>query len=277
MNSRSDNHTIGVPLPVPPIAAELPLSGPPVTRPDPDLVRQLHAVSSATAAAVLHRMGVRQTFIQGPIARQRGVKVVGPAVTLQFMPKREDVVTRVGAGAAEEHVEKRSALWSVFETVQPGDILAVQAYGDEYTGCMGEMLVTYFKSRGGAGIVVDGCVRDWPHIQEIGTPIWTRGFTPNYASQATLFPWAINVPIACSRVLVLPGDIIIADDDGAVLVPAQLGPVVLEHTLDHEEWEEFSRLKLAEGGDLRTYYPLSATGRAEYEAWRAARETGETP
>jgi len=160
--------------------------------------------------------------------------------------------------------------------VQPGDILAVQAFGDLHTGCMGEMLVTYFKGRGGAGIVVDGCVRDWPRIQEIGTPIWTRGFTPNYASQASLFPWAYNVPIACSRVLVVPGDIIIADDDGAVLVPAQMAELVLRHTLDHEEWEEFSRLKLAEGGDLRTYYPLSDQGWAEYEVWRASQADVET-
>ena len=277
MPKRPDE-AVNVTLPVPEIARSLPMEGPSFQRPDPDLIRRLHSVGSATASAVMHRMGVRQTFIQGPLPRQSGAKVVGPVVTLQFMPHREDVVSGVGAtrGDAEEHVEKRSALWSVFGSVQPGDILAVQAFGDLHTGCMGEMLVTYFKGRGGAGIVVDGCVRDWPRIQEIGTPIWTRGFTPNYASQASLFPWAYNVPIACSRVLVVPGDIIIADDDGAVLVPAQMAELVLRHTLDHEEWEEFSRLKLAEGGDLRTYYPLSDQGWAEYEVWRASQADVET-
>lgn len=160
----------------------------------------------------------------------------------------------------------------MFESVQPGDILAVQVFGDLYTGCMGEMLITYFKRRGGVGIVVDGCIRDWPRVQEIGVPVWTRGFTPNYASQTHLFPWAYNVPIACSSVLVLPGDIIIADDDGAVLVPAQLAPLVAQHTLEHEDWEVFSRMKLAEGGSLRKYYPLSDEGRREYEAWRADRD-----
>ncbi|MGP4014416.1 ribonuclease activity regulator RraA [Saccharopolyspora sp. 5N708] len=264
------NEPVDVRLPIPDIARELPLSGPPFSRPDPDLINRLQVVSSATASAVMHRMGVRQTYIQGPIPRQPGTKVVGPVVTLQFMPKREDVVSGVGAGAQEEHVEKKSALWDVFESVQPGDVLAVSAYGDVNTGCMGEMLVTYFQGRGGAGIVVDGCVRDWPRIKEIGTPLWTCGFTPNFASQTTLFPWASNVPIACNRVLVLPGDIIIADDDGAVLVPAQMAEMVLEHTVDHEEWEEFSRLKLAEGGALKKYYPLSEQGWAEYEAWRAA-------
>jgi regulator of RNase E activity RraA len=279
MRARSSG-AIGVSLPPPDLAQTLPVAGPPVRRPDPDLVGRLGVVGSATASAVMHRMGVRQTFIQGPIARQPGTKVVGPAVTLQFMPHREDVVAGAGlrptdgdgdgSVAVEEHREKTSALWSVFETVQPGDVLAVQAFGDAYTGCMGEMLMTYFKGRGGAGVVVDGCVRDWPRIREIGTPLWTRGFTPNYASQASLFPWAYNVPIACSRVLVIPGDIIIADDDGAVVVPANLAELVLAHTTEHEDWEEFSRLKLAEGGDLKKYYPLDEEGWTEYEAWRDA-------
>jgi regulator of RNase E activity RraA len=263
MAAKSEDH-LNVVLPTPAISQTLPIGGPPFTRPDPELIRQLYQVGSATASALMHKMGVRQTFIQGPLPRQPGAKVVGPAVTLQFMPQREDVAS----GMAQEHVEKVSALWSVFDTVQPGDVLAVQAFGDPYTGCMGEMLITYFKGRGGIGIVVDGSIRDWPRVQEIGTPIWTRGFTPNYASQASLFPWAYNVPIACSAVLVLPGDIIIADDDGAVLVPAQMAALVVEHTLEHEEWEVFSRIKLAEGGSLKKYYPLNDEGWREYEEWR---------
>jgi regulator of RNase E activity RraA len=255
-------------LPTPDIAHELPISGPPFERPEPALIERLHAVSSATASATLHKMGVRQTFIEGPLPRTPGKKIVGPAVTLQFMPQREDIMSGLG----QEHTEKVSALWAVFESVQKGDILVVQAWGDMHTGCMGEMLITYFQGRGGAGIVVDGCIRDWPHVQEIGVPLWTRGFTPNYASQGTLFPWAYNVPIACSRVLVVPGDIIIADDDGAVMVPINLAPAVLAATTAHEEWEVFSRIKLAEGGALKKYYPLNEEGQREYEEWRRAQE-----
>ncbi len=257
-------------LPAPAIAGTLPIMGPAPERPDPELIRRLHDVSTATAAALMHRMGVRQTFMQGPLPRSPGAKVVGPVVTLQFMPRREDVIAGIASGTGEEQLEKATALWSVFETVQPGDILAVQAFGDLHTGCMGDMLITYFKGRGGVGIVVDGCIRDWPRVQTIGTPVWTCGFTPNYASQTTLLPWAVNVPIAMSRVLVIPGDIIIADDDGAVLVPAKMAPLVLEHTLDHEQWEEFSRMRLSEGGSIRKYYPLSEEGAAEYRAWKKA-------
>jgi regulator of RNase E activity RraA len=243
---------------------QLPIRGGDVPRPDAELIRAMHGVGSATASAVLHKIGVRQSFIQGPIARRPGAKIVGTALTLQFMPQREDIAS----GLNQEHGEKLSALWAVLETVQPGDVLTVQAYGDPYTGCFGEMLITYYKGRGGAGIVVDGCIRDWPRVQQIGLPIWTTGFTPNYASQSTLFPWAYNVPISCSRVLILPGDIIIADDDGAVCVPVQLAPMILKQTLEHEDWESFSRIRLAEGGALSRYYPLDEEGRKEYEVWR---------
>jgi regulator of RNase E activity RraA len=248
----------------PPEGLELPIQGPPYRRPPAELLEAMQVVSSATAAAMLHKMGIRQTFIQGPLPRTPGAKVVGSALTLQFMPQREDVAS----GAAQENVEKSSALWQVFRHVLPGDLLCIQAYGDMYTGCVGEMLTTYFKAQGGVGLVADGCVRDWPHIREIGLPMWLRGFTPNYASQTHLFPWACNVPVAVAGVLVMPGDVIIADDDGAVVVPLQMAAAVAEITREHEDWESFSRMKLTEGGSLYKYYPLNDEGREEYEAWR---------
>lgn len=249
-------------LPRPDIS--LPQHGAEYQRADPLLIQQLHSVSSATASAMLHKMGIRQTFIEGPKSAIPGTKIVGSAVTLQFMPQREDVAS----GIAQEYSEKYSALWAVLETIQPHDVLAIQAFGDPYTGCLGEMLITYFKSRGGVGIVADGYIRDWPHVRDIQLPVWVRGFSPNYASQSTLFPWAYNVPIACSRVLVLPGDIIIADDDGAVLIPRQIAPEIVRQTLEHEDWEAFSRMRMQEGGALLKYYPLNDEGRQEYEAWR---------
>ncbi len=248
----------------PPKDFSLPIDGGPVMRPDSSLLEELHQVSSATASATLHKMGLRNSFMAGIPARRPGSKVVGPAVTLAFMPQREDIASGMG----QEQTEKRSALWAVFESVQPGDVLCIQAFGNPYTGCVGEMLTTYFEGRGGAGLVVDGCIRDWPQIQKLGVPVWTRGFTPNYASQARLFPFAFNVPVACSQVTVLPGDVIIADDDGAVMVPQQMIGDVLRHTVHHEEWEEFSRMKLRAGGNLNVYYPLSEQGWQEYEAWR---------
>ena len=209
-------------------------------------------------------MGIRQTYMHGPLPHVPGAKIVGPAVTLQIHAPARDIASGRGPGTDG----KADALWSVFDAIEPGDVLVVQAWADPYTGCMGDMLTTYFKGRGGVGVVVDGCVRDWPKIQEMDVPMWTVGLTPNYASQSTLFPWAYNVPIACARVLVMPGDIIIADDDGAVLVPVKLAHFVAEATLAHEEWEVFSQQTARGGGSIHKYYPLNDEGWAEYEAWK---------
>lgn len=202
---------------LPPADITLPIHGR-IVRPEPVLLEQLRDVSSATASATLHKMGLRYTYVRGPQARIPGRSIVGPAVTLQFMPQREDIAS----GFGDEHAETSSALWAVFETVAPGDVLVVQAFGDLATGVIGETLTTVFKERGGAGMVIDGCVRNWPRLRALEVPIWAVGVTPQYPSQAGLFPWAYNVPVACGQVLALPGDIVIADDDGAVLVPQQL-------------------------------------------------------
>lgn len=247
---------------------DLPVRGAPVARPDPALLARLHRVSSATASAVLHGLGIRQTFAAGPIARTPGAKVVGTAITLQFMPQREDIMS----GVAQEDVEQYSALWAVLETIEPYDVLTIDAHGDPFTGCIGDLLTTYFQHRGGAGIVVDGCVRDWPRLRTLGLPVWARGVTPNYASQAGLVPWAYNVPIALSRVLVIPGDIVIADDDGVVIVPIALAETVLERTTEKEAKEDFIRERLLDGGDLRRYYPLRADAYDEFHAWQDATE-----
>ena len=109
-------------------------------------------------------------------------------------------------------------------------------------------------------------------VRQMDLAIWLRGATPNYASQAGLYPWGCNVPVDVAGVLVLPGDLIIADDDGAVVVPAQLVDLVIEQGSHHEDLEKFSRQRLSEGGSIWTSYPLSAEGRAEYDAWRISQK-----
>lgn len=252
------------PLPSPGI--ELPIEGPAFRRPDREVVERLARVPTATASALLHKIGIRRTWIEGPVTSRPGTRVAGPVVTLQFMPQREDVAS----GQDQEQIERSSALWHVLDAVEPGDVLAVAANGDAYSGCLGEMLFTYLKGRGGAGAVIDGRIRDWANVQAVGMPIWFRGLTPNYASQAGLFPWAYNVPVAMSGVLVLPGDVMIADDDGAVIVPAAIAPFLADTGVKHETWEVFSRMKLAQGGSIWTYYPLSEEGMGEYQQWMAA-------
>lgn len=243
---------------------DLPVRGDAFDRADPDLLRRMDIISAATACAKLKGMGISRTFVEGPTPLSGGQRIVGSALTLQFMPQREDIAS----GVSQEYIERNTALWAALESVQPGDILMVQAYGSAFTGCLGDMLVRYFKKRGGAGIVVDGRIRDAARVRELGVPIWCAGTTPHYASQSELFPWAYDVPVAVGGVLCLPGDVVVADDDGVVVVPAAKAVELVESAEDHEHWEEFSRLRLDEGGRLSDYYPLSSNSRLEYENWR---------
>ena len=236
-----------------------------IERPPRDLIEALRGVGSATAAGELKRLGIRSAFMQGPVAMTPGASIVGPALTLQFMPKREDLYPDAEYVDPERQLH-RHALYHT----RKGDVVVVDARGDMTSGIFGEMMMTYFHGKGGAGVVIDGCVRDVAEIKKLGLGLWLRGATPNFHTQTVQFPAAINVPIACGGALVVPGDIIIADDDGAVVVPAKAAPQLVERAGAHAEWEEFSRLRLSQGGDLRKYYPLSDEARPEYEAWRRA-------
>ncbi len=236
-----------------------------ITRPAQELIDRLTHISSATAAGELSRLGVRDPHIRGPVTHTPGQHVVGPAITLQFMPKREDLY-----GDDEYQDPERQLHRHALYHVQPGDIVVVDARGDMGSGVFGEMMLTYLHGRGGLGVVIDGCIRDFPHAKDIGLGLWIKGVTPNYHTQTNIVPFAVNEPMACNNVLVMPGDIIIADDDGAVVIPIALAPELAAKAGEHAEWEEFSHLRLSEGGDLRKYYPLSEEAWPEYEAWRKA-------
>lgn len=235
-----------------------------IQRPAKELIEGLSGIGSATAAGELARLGIRDPYIQGPVARTPGKSIVGPALTLQFMPKREDQY------AVDEYAdpEKQLHRHALYHT-QPGDIIVVDARADMNSGVFGDMMMTFFMGQGGIGAIVDGCIRDYPKIvKDLDIGLWLRGTTPNFHTQTNIVPFAVNVPIACGDTLVMPGDIIVADDDGATVVPVGLAPELVEKAQTHAEWEEFSRIKLSQGGHLRKYYPLSEEGRAEYDAWK---------
>ena len=236
---------------------------PDIERPAKDLVEGLSHVGSATTSGELSRLGIRDPHLRGLVAWTPGKAVVGPALTLQFMPKREDQYGQDEYADPERQLH-RHALYHT----QPGDIIVVDARGHMGSGVFGDMMLTYFQGRGGIAAVVDGCIRDYPRVKRLGLGLWLRGVTPNFHTQTDLMPFAVNVPVACGDTLVMPGDIIVADEDGAVVVPIKLAPQILEKASTHAEWEEFSRMRLGEGGDLRRYYPLSEAARPEYEEWK---------
>src|SRR3569832_1579898 len=240
-------------------------TGSDITRPSKELVAGLKALGSATIAGTLGHMGFKNPHMTGILPQTAGKVMAGPALTLQCMPQRPDLFSE-GEYADPETQLHRHVLYHV----QEGDVVVVDARGDMKSGIFGDMMSTYFKGRGGAGIVIDGCMRDKPNVEKLDLPLWLRGWTPNYHVQTSIYPNAVNVPIACGGVTVIPGDIIVADDDGAVVVLVTMAQKVIEETKKHHDWEEFSREKLMQGAPLQRYYPLHDDARGEYEEWRKA-------
>ena len=253
-----------------------------IVRPPKEIIEALSVLDTDSVTSTMDGLGVHRTFIEGPIARVPGSKICGPALTLRFVPQREDQMRGYeipgesdedGDFQMEEESEKRSALWEIFDYVRPGDVIAVDGRGDLATGTFGEMLMTYFKSCGGAGVVIDTGIRDSAAIfNEVKVPVWSTAVTTGGAGHMNLFPEDINLPIACGKVLVRPGDIIMADDGGAIVVPPRLAPKIIEIAGERDEHEVFVRMRLREGGELNKYYPFNEEGRREYEEWLAAQK-----
>jgi regulator of RNase E activity RraA len=236
---------------------------PDINRPPKEIIDALSEIGAATIAGTLGHMGISHPHIVGPVSWNKGKSIVGPALTLQFMPKREDLY-----GEGEYSDPEKQLHRHVLYHVREGDVVVVDARGDMTAGVFGDMMSTYFKGRGGAGMVVDGCLRDYPNLKKLDLPLWVRGWTPAFHTQTGLMPFAVNVPVACGGVTVIPGDIIVADDDGAVVLPIALAREVIETAKVHHEWEDFSRMKLMQGEPLQRYYPLHEDAREEYEEWR---------
>jgi regulator of RNase E activity RraA len=235
----------------------------PITRPSKDIIDALKDLGTATVAGTLGHMGFRNPHLVGPVAQTRGKSIVGPAVTLQFLPQRPDLFSEGEYSDPETQLHRH-----VLYQVEAGDVVVVDARGDMSSGVFGDMMSTYFKGRGGAGIVIDGCMRDRPNVEKLDLSLWLRGWTPNYHVQTSIYPNAVNVPIACGGVTVVPGDIIMADDDGVIVLPPTMAAKVIEDAKVHHEWEVFSREKLMQGAPLQRYYPLHQDAYPEYEEWK---------
>jgi regulator of RNase E activity RraA len=247
-------------------------TGADIQRPSKKIIEGLKGLGSATIAGTLGHMGFKSPHMTGILPQTHGKSIVGPALTLQCLPQRPDLFSEGEYSDPETQLHRH-----VLYHVQEGDVVVVDARGDMRSGIFGDMMSTYFKGRGGAGIVIDGCMRDRPNVEKLDLALWLKGWTPNYHVQTDIFPYAVNVTIACGGVTVVPGDIIVADDDGAVVVPVSMAAHIVEDGKKHAEWEVFSREKLMAGESLRRYYPLHADAEDEYQAWRKARGLDASP
>jgi regulator of RNase E activity RraA len=134
---------------------------------------------------------------------------------------------------------------------------------------MGDILASRIKQRGAAGIVADGCVRDSPYIKRMGIPVYTRGVHPA-ANVGAILPVAHNEPVQCGGVAVFPGDVVLGDEEGVIVIPPKLATLVADDGIEHEELEEFLRQKIDEGYPISEAYPPNERVKAEYAAHRGA-------
>ena len=233
-----------------PIAIHEPLS--------PDVIKTLAGVTTATITTILLTKGLRNVWLRGtkPI-RSGQPRLVGRAFTLRFVPAREDLATPESWASP---ISTRAAI----EAMPSGVIAVVDAMGVTDAGIFGDILCARMKKRGVAGLVSDGVVRDLAGVLGTGLPVWCQGAAaPASVTSLTFVSW--QEPIACGGVAVFPNDVIVVDDDGAVLIPAALVDAVVAAAPEQEQKEAWIMAEIEKGVALPGLYPMNAATKARYE------------
>ena len=225
-----------------------------------ETIRVLSGVTTATLTTVLLKKGLRNVWIR----RARPLhaaprRLVGRAFTLRFVPAREDLATPASWASP---ISTRAAI----EAMPAGCIAVVDAMGVTDAGIFGDILCSRMMKRGVAALVTDGVVRDIEGVMGTALPVWCQG-TAAPASVAGLTFVAWQEPIGCGGVAVFPNDIVVADADGAVLIPAALLAEVIAEAVEQERLEGWIMTQVAAGVALPGLYPPNAETRARYEAW----------
>lgn len=222
----------------------------------------LAGVSTATITTVLLKKGLRNVWMRGtrPLRPGQG-RLVGPAFTLRFVPAREDLATPESWASP---ISTRAAI----EAMPAGCIAVADAMGVLDAGIFGDILAARMRKRGVAGLVTDGVMRDAAGVLSTGLPVWCDGIAaPPSVAGLTFVGW--EQPIACGGVAVFPGDWVVVDDDGAVLIPAALLDHVLDHAPEQERMEGWIMEEVGRGTPLPGLYPMNEETRARYAAWKA--------
>jgi regulator of RNase E activity RraA len=223
------------------------------------IIETLKHVSTATITTLLLKKGLRNIWMRGPRPQREGQeRLVGPAFTLRFIPAREDLAT------PEAWSSPRSTRAAI-EAMPPGCMVVASAMGITDAGIFGDILCARMVKREVAGLITDGVMRDISGVRATGLPIWSQG-TSAPPSVAGLIFEGWQDPIGCGGVAVYPNDLIVADQDGAVVVPAALAEFVATAGPEQERLEEWIMREVGKGLPLPGLYPPNAETRARYEA-----------
>lgn len=227
---------------------------------------RLKRISTATVATCLFKRGLRNQMIQGALPlHQVSESMVGEAVTVRYIPAREDL-NGLEVFRNPDHPQRKA-----IENCPAGAVLVFDSRKDARAASAGAILVGRLKARGVAGVVTDGGFRDSAEIAALGIPAYhTR---PSAPTNLTLnHAIDINVPIGCGDAPVFPGDVILGDADGVLVIPAHLAEEIAAEAAEMTAYEDFASEKVAEGRSLVGLYPATNPANLEeFAAWRKQR------
>jgi regulator of RNase E activity RraA/2-keto-4-pentenoate hydratase/2-oxohepta-3-ene-1,7-dioic acid hydratase in catechol pathway len=220
-----------------------------------DLRRKLEEVPVAGLSQQLRRRGLNNVTIDGVRPLDAGAKLVGTAKTLRFLPNREDLFESHGGGY---NAQKRA-----FDAVGEGEVIVIEARGETGSGTLGDILAIRAHARGAAGIVTDGGVRDRDAVAAVGLPVYASGAHPAVLGRKHV-PWDHDVTIACGGTTVQPGDIIVGDADGVIVIPPALAEEVADAALAQEAEDAWIAARVAEGHPVDGLFPMNSDWRARF-------------
>jgi regulator of RNase E activity RraA len=226
---------------------------------DAKVVAILSQITTATLTTILLKKGLRNVWLRGTRPLRSGQpRLVGRAFTLRFVPAREDLATPASWASP---ISTRAAI----EDMPAGCIAVVDAMGVSDAAIFGDILCTRMAKRGVTALITDGVVRDVAGVLATRLPVWCNGAAaPPSVAGLTFVAW--QQPIACGGVAIFPGDVVVADDDGAVLIPAALLDEILVLAPEQERLESWIMRQVEQGAALPGLYPPNAENKARYEA-----------
>lgn len=226
---------------------------------------QLARVSISTLTTCLFRRGLRNTYLHGVQPVGPGLPpMVGEAFTLRFIPAREDL-DGIASYTGGPNVHQRA-----FEECPPGHVLVLDTHGEVKACSCGDLLVARLKARGVAGIVTDGGFRDTVDIAGLGFPAYHSRPVPP-PSFIGLHAVELNQPIGCAGVAVYPGDVVVGDSEGVVVIPRHLAAEIAAEAFEMTRYDEFAAQKIKAGQSVYGLYPATDAARAEFAKWAGKR------
>ena len=218
---------------------------------------KLSRVPVAALSGQLRKRGLNDVTIDGVHALTPGSRFVGTARTLRFVPHREDLFASHGGG---QNAQKRA-----FDAVEEGEVIVIEARGETGSGTLGDILAIRAHARKAAAIVTDGGVRDAEAVAAVGIPVFTAGAHPAVLGRRHV-PWETDVAVGCGGATVEPGDILVGDGDGVIVVPPALAEEVVDAALGQEAEDAWVARQVASGHPVNGLFPMNAEWRARYES-----------